>query len=393
MSEHTLQLPADLAQHYDAHYFRTYNGGPYERSALWLTTFAAVADGIVREIAPRSVLDAGCALGLLVEALRDRGVEAFGVDVSPYAIDKVRDDIKPYCWVGSAVEPLSRSYDLIVCMEVLEHLAPADAERAVERLCAASDDIVFSSTPYGHAEDTHVNVRPLEYWATLFARHGFVRDVDFSGGYLPPWALRLRRSVQPQARIIGDYERRMWALQLENSALRGRVLETKAVLAREEEARPVAQELLALERTVAEQRQHLDALGERIRYMSDRETQLRTMLHAAHAHLLARDEQLRAVTAGTAPSAAANSDDLHQVIAERTAWAERMVSEAEQRGAIIDEQQAAIAELHRVIAERTAWAERMVAEAEARGRIIDELSGRAAGGRATGLLRRIRRRL
>ena len=391
MSEHISQLPADLAQYYDAHYYRTYAGAPYERSAFWLTAFAGVADGVVREIAPRSVLDVGCAMGLLVEALRDRGVEAFGVDVSSYAIAKVRDDIRPYCWLGSAVDPLSRRYDLIVCQEVLEHLAPADAERAVERLCGATDDILFSSTPYGYAEDTHVNVRPLEYWATLFAQQGFVRDVDFSGsGYLPPWAMRVRRSVQPQARVIGDYERRMWALQLENSALRGRVLETKAVLAQQDEARPAAQEMLALQRTVAEQREHLDALGERIRYMSDREVQLRTMLHAAHAHLLARDEQLRAFAAGAAPAAAAG-EDLHQVIADRTAWAERMVSEAEQRGAIIEEQQAAIAELHRVIAERTAWAERMVAEAEARGRIIDELSNRGAGG--AGLLQRIRRRL
>jgi SAM-dependent methyltransferase len=385
MPENTVQLPPDLARHYDAHYFRTYNGAPYERSAIWLTAFAAMADAIVRDIRPRTVLDVGCAMGFLVEALRDRGVEAFGLDVSAYAIDHVRDDIKPYCRVASAIDPLPQKYDLIICQEVLEHLTPADAERAVAQMCEATDDLIFSSTPTGFGEDTHVNVRPPEYWAGLFADRGFVRDVDFqSASILAPWGYRVRRSLEPLPRVVGDYERRLWTITQENTALRARVLETKAMLAKQDEARPVTPQAQALERTVAEQREHLDALTDRIRYMSDRETQLRTMLHAAHAQLLARDEQLRLHTAS-------NNDELQQVIADRTAWAERMVAEAEARGRIIEQQQAAIAELERVIAERTAWAERMVAEAEARGRIIAELSARQATGGVTGLLRRLRK--
>lgn len=371
MQEHTEVLPADLARHYDAHYFRTYNGAPYERNAIWLTTFGSIADGIVREIRPRTVLDVGCAMGFLVESLRDRGVEAFGMDVSEYAIARVRDDIKPHCWVASAIDPLPRQYDLIVCHEVLEHLSPAGAERAVDRMCEASDDILFSSTPDDFREDTHVNVHAPEYWAKLFAEQGFIRDVDFNGsGFLSPWASRFRRSIEPLPRVVGDYERRLWALTQENTALRRRALETKALMATQDAERADDERVRTLDRTVAEQREHLDALADRIRYMSDRETELRSMLHAAHQQLLVRDEMLR--TRG-----AANADELQQVIAERTAWAERMVSEAEQRGRIIDEQQAAITELHRVVAERTEWAERMVAEAEARGRIIDELTAAA----------------
>jgi hypothetical protein len=57
---------------------------------------------------------------------------------------------------------------------------------------------------------------------------------------------------------------------------------------------------------------------------------------------------------------------LRETITERTAWAERMVAEAEARGAVIEE-------LHQALIERTAWAERMVAEAEARGAVIEEL--------------------
>ena len=53
-----------------------------------------------------------------------------------------------------------------------------------------------------------------------------------------------------------------------------------------------------------------------------------------------------------------------------------MVAEAEQRGAVIAELQAALAE-------RTAWAERMVAEAKQRGAVIAKCQ--AALGRADGL--------
>jgi 2-polyprenyl-3-methyl-5-hydroxy-6-metoxy-1,4-benzoquinol methylase len=67
---------------YDATYYRVGCGVPYERNEHWLTFFGKIADAIVREINPGSVLDAGCAMGFLVEALRQRGVEAYGVDIS-----------------------------------------------------------------------------------------------------------------------------------------------------------------------------------------------------------------------------------------------------------------------------------------------------------------------
>ena len=44
---------------------------------------------------PARLLDAGCAIGLLVETLRDRGVDARGVDISDYAIGRVPDASSP----------------------------------------------------------------------------------------------------------------------------------------------------------------------------------------------------------------------------------------------------------------------------------------------------------
>ena len=74
---------------YDAYYYAHGCGTPYRRDAEWLRFFGSVADRIVADIGPASALDVGCAMGFLVEALRRRGVDAFGIDVSEYAIAHV----------------------------------------------------------------------------------------------------------------------------------------------------------------------------------------------------------------------------------------------------------------------------------------------------------------
>ena len=205
---------------YDETYYRVGCGIPYERNEHWLTFFGKIADAIVREINPASVLDAGCAMGFLVEALRERGVEAYGVDISEYAISQVADAIKPYCWVGSLTEPLPRRYDLVVTIETLEHLHASELPTAIANLCAAADDILFSSTPDDYSEATHFSVQPPEQWASEFAALGFWHDVEFDASFLTPWAMRLRKQSEPPHRALIPLERALWSLRRENTALR-----------------------------------------------------------------------------------------------------------------------------------------------------------------------------
>lgn len=232
---------------YDQFYYATGCGKPYERNEEWLTFFGGIASRIHAEIAPRSVLDAGCAMGFLVEKLHELGIEAFGIDISPYAISMVHDTVKPFCSLGSITEPFPQKYDLIVCIEVLEHLPPQEAEKAVANLCCFTEDILFSSSPYDFREVTHFNVRPVDYWAELFARHGFYRDVDFDASFLTPWAVRFRRLSEPFHRIVRQYERAMQRLVEENVALRGVNLEQKELLAiKERQIEDLSKEVTAI---------------------------------------------------------------------------------------------------------------------------------------------------
>jgi len=70
-------------------------GRPYQRDEAWLSFFDGIAERIARDTAPRIVLDAGGATGFLVEARRHRGVEAYGLDISGYAISHVHPDARP----------------------------------------------------------------------------------------------------------------------------------------------------------------------------------------------------------------------------------------------------------------------------------------------------------
>ena len=210
---------------YDAEYYREHLGTiPYNRSEPhWIRYFGEVADSIVATIAPRTVLDAGCAIGLLVEALRARGVDASGVDVSAWAIAQVPEELRPYCRVGSITEALEGHYDLITCIEVLEHLPAFEADPVIQNLCAHADAVLFSSTPDDFEEPTHLNVESTAYWARLFAAHGFFRDIDHDAQYLAPQAILFRKSTPTVEALISGYESSLWNLR-ETLSANNRVL-------------------------------------------------------------------------------------------------------------------------------------------------------------------------
>jgi SAM-dependent methyltransferase len=226
---------------FDAYYFSHGCEAPYERSDDLLAFFDRIAGRIVEDIQPESVLDAGCAMGFLVESLRKRGVQAYGVDISEYAVQNALPEVKPYCWVGSIADPFPQKYDLIVSIEVLEHMQKTQSERAIANFCSSCDDVLFSSSPSDYKEVTHFNVQQPEYWGEAFARQGFFRDVDFDASFITPWAVRFTRADRPMHRIVRAYERRYWALWKENVDLRAVNLAMRDQLAKAKKKLPSGQ--------------------------------------------------------------------------------------------------------------------------------------------------------
>jgi|GEM_PF-491842 glycosyltransferase involved in cell wall biosynthesis/SAM-dependent methyltransferase len=216
---------------YDRYYYLTSCGVRYDDTKKWELFFGDIADEIIRKVNPKTVLDAGCAYGYLVAALRDRGVEAYGIDISEYAISQVRDDIKPFCKVGSVTDPLSMNYDLIICIEVMEHLPVQQGALAIKNLCRYTDDFIFTSTPTDFKEATHFNVQPTEYWIKQFAECSFFRDIDFDATFIITHAIRLRKVKEGDLSVIGDYEKAYYRYSTENQTLREELVKSRSVIA------------------------------------------------------------------------------------------------------------------------------------------------------------------
>jgi SAM-dependent methyltransferase len=231
-SSRTAKGPAEVAPTYGAYYYAHDCGEPYERTDNWLAFFGAIADRIVHELRPRRVLDAGCAKGFLVEELRKRGVEAFGIDVSEYAISEVHESVSEFCSVASLTEPIGDTYDLITCVEVIEHMPAGDGAAALAHMTDATDRLLLSTSPFDYGEPTHVNLQPPEQWSALLASRDFVRDLEYDATYLTPWASLYRRSDAALPEVVRAYDRSWWRLRHEVNETRTRLLELQNGLER-----------------------------------------------------------------------------------------------------------------------------------------------------------------
>jgi SAM-dependent methyltransferase len=246
MPDPTTSIESSPDADYGSYYFRHDCGIPYERNEHWLNFFGKVADGIVRDLHPASVLDAGCAMGFLVEALHRRGVEAWGIDISEYAISHVHASVRDRCSVASLTDPLPRRYDLIACIEVLEHLPAEEVDGVIANLCQGTDRLLLSTTPRDYGEPTHLNVQPPESWSAALAREGFLRDLDRDLSYLTPWAALYARTEEPLPETVRRYDRAWWRLRWEVSEMRDSLLGLQRQLekleSKEPELRPALME-------------------------------------------------------------------------------------------------------------------------------------------------------
>lgn len=163
----------------EEYYCTSFGGIPYDRNSYnghWTKFFQEIAKAVVHNYAPSRVLDVGCAKGFLVEAFRDLGVAAYGFDSSEFAISEVRDDIQAYCKIGTVEDEAmyDGQFDVITCIEVLEHVPMETARRAISLMTQHAPVIIFSSSPTDFDEPTHINVQSSRVWDEEFSSQGHV---------------------------------------------------------------------------------------------------------------------------------------------------------------------------------------------------------------------------
>lgn len=109
----------------------------------------AVASILTDEFQPESVIDFGCGVGHTLAGFERRGVTIQGIEGSNVARElAVIDSSK--IEVSDLRKPAKfGEYDLVVCMEVAEHLPEPSADTLVDTLIAHGETIVFTAATPG----------------------------------------------------------------------------------------------------------------------------------------------------------------------------------------------------------------------------------------------------
>ena len=121
-------------------------------------------------ISPPRFLDIGCSGGFMVEAARERGFAAHGLDIDPVSIDYARQHYPANAFALSTLEDFARAaphFDLIYSSEVIEHLADPGRFLAAVYQLLKPNGLFFLTTP------------DISHWRRP-------RDVTLWDGFCPP---------------------------------------------------------------------------------------------------------------------------------------------------------------------------------------------------------------
>jgi ubiquinone/menaquinone biosynthesis C-methylase UbiE len=185
-----------LARQYGELYWdgpREYGYGGYHYDGRW----RPVARDIIAHFRLESgmrVLDVGCGKGFLVKdlMLECPGLEAFGLDISHYAVLRCPPEIVGRLHLGSADSlPFpDRSFDAVLSINTIHNLPRADAVKAmreIERLSGGRAfvqvDSYLSPAQKEMFESWVITAQFHDYpdgWRQLFAEAGYSGDYDWT---------------------------------------------------------------------------------------------------------------------------------------------------------------------------------------------------------------------
>lgn len=153
-----------------------------------------VADAMARHYGLKPgdrILDIGCGKGFLLYEFTQAvpGIEVVGLDISAYAIENAKEEVRPFLSTGNAISlPFpEKSFDLIVSITTLHNLYCYDLDRAlreIERVGRAGKFVCVESY---RNEEEKVNLLYWQLTCRMFctpAEWGWwFRNSGYSGDY------------------------------------------------------------------------------------------------------------------------------------------------------------------------------------------------------------------
>ena len=140
-----------------------------------MTSARHVVPILMEFLKPESVCDVGCGTGTWLAVFEDLGVSDFlGID-GDY-VDYQHLMISPNKFLCHNLElplQLQRQFDIVVSLEVAEHLSSSAAPSFIDTLVGLGKIVVFSAAIPFQGGSSHLNEQWQDYWIELFEQRGY----------------------------------------------------------------------------------------------------------------------------------------------------------------------------------------------------------------------------
>jgi len=154
---------ATVLHHYDENHFPT--------------SASEVVPIVCELVKPNSVVDVGCGLAQWLYVFKSYGVkDILGIDGAHVPRGELyvnKENFLEYNLEAGQSFKLNKKFELVVSLEVAEHISVNSADGFVKMLTSLGDCILFSAAIPNQTGENHVNEQPHSYWKKKFEDQGF----------------------------------------------------------------------------------------------------------------------------------------------------------------------------------------------------------------------------
>jgi SAM-dependent methyltransferase len=189
----------------------------YDQFGVWAPIIdldKEVTATIARGLGARSCFELGCFTGPVLSLLHDAGLRVAGAEVSHTAFTFAYPNVRDAILYGDLLDlDITERFDVVLCMDVLEHISPLRLGRYVDKIASLlgdtgyvylnspmfGEDATFGMTAHAYLEEWrtigdasfwrhmhcdekgwpqhgHLVWASPDWWTGFFERHGLVRD-------------------------------------------------------------------------------------------------------------------------------------------------------------------------------------------------------------------------